>query len=236
VQPDPDAQPHDADKIAAKRRALHAFVAERPGRVRSELFCLDGDAERDADGDGFGCMDCDDNAPAVHPGAVERCDQVDNDCSGDTDDGPACPCPTEVVDGATFALCPFERTWEDAEAYCVSLGMHLARIDTKRQARALYQTAKRRGLKRAWIGLSDRATEGSFVWSDGAPFEFDYWKSNAPDNNACGEDCAAFSGDGRGHWYDTACNLARPFVCRVPAAAGAGTGAGAGADKTAPAP
>ena len=36
-------------------------------------------------------LDCDDHAPAVHPGAVETCDLRDEDCDGRVDDlaGPA---------------------------------------------------------------------------------------------------------------------------------------------------
>ena len=63
----------------------------------------------DADGDGHGALgsaavmacgapagyvgshdDCDDSDGAVHPGAAEICDNVDNDCDGGTDVG--CPC------------------------------------------------------------------------------------------------------------------------------------------------
>ena len=58
----------------------------------------------DADGDGFGddtslltsCSvdsgrvlqgnDCDDNNPAVSPGMVELCDELDNNCDGDVDE------------------------------------------------------------------------------------------------------------------------------------------------------
>jgi hypothetical protein len=37
----------------------------------------------DADGDGFcAAEECDDTNPMVHPGAVELCDGLDNDCSG----------------------------------------------------------------------------------------------------------------------------------------------------------
>ena len=52
----------------------------------------------DADGDGFeaiGCGsgdDCDDLAGAVHPGASEVCDGIDNDCSGGADDGAGMQC------------------------------------------------------------------------------------------------------------------------------------------------
>lgn len=42
----------------------------------------------DADHDGFvALVDCDDQEPGVHPGAVEACDGEDNDCDGVEDLG-----------------------------------------------------------------------------------------------------------------------------------------------------
>ncbi len=42
----------------------------------------------DADGDGHAeDVDCDDQNPLVNPGAVERCNGVDDDCDGETDEG-----------------------------------------------------------------------------------------------------------------------------------------------------
>lgn len=42
----------------------------------------------DNDGDGFNPpFDCDDDDPNVHPEAIETCDDVDNDCDGDVDEG-----------------------------------------------------------------------------------------------------------------------------------------------------
>ena len=47
---------------------------------------------RDADEDGYGDADCggddcDDSNPDIHPGATELCNEVDDDCDGDIDEG-----------------------------------------------------------------------------------------------------------------------------------------------------
>ncbi|MEZ4236631.1 MAG: putative metal-binding motif-containing protein [Myxococcota bacterium] len=75
------------------------------------------DGWTDADGDGYGdpgapapwcepeppagvvldATDCDDGDPAVHPGATEVCDGVDDDCDGEPDDG--LPTATWWTDG-----------------------------------------------------------------------------------------------------------------------------------------
>ncbi|MBN1774630.1 MAG: DUF4215 domain-containing protein [Deltaproteobacteria bacterium] len=51
------------------------------------------DADDDGYGPGVACGgDCDDGAGAIHPGATEVCNAVDDDCSGVTDDGPGMTC------------------------------------------------------------------------------------------------------------------------------------------------
>ncbi|MEZ4302692.1 MAG: DNRLRE domain-containing protein, partial [Polyangiaceae bacterium] len=57
----------------------------------------------DNDGDGANsCDDCDDANPATHPGASETCNEVDDNCDGQVDEGNVC-CPDEDGDG----ICDF---------------------------------------------------------------------------------------------------------------------------------
>ncbi|MFH1467177.1 MAG: MopE-related protein [Pseudomonadota bacterium] len=66
------------------------------------LGCGSEPAQADADGDGDGVprtRDCDDPNPRVHPGAVETCDGIDQDCDGIVDDGVTVTAWYRDVDG-----------------------------------------------------------------------------------------------------------------------------------------
>lgn len=90
-----------------------------PGQCRHRDFRVD------ADGDGFWTdvqcgRDCDDAAPAVHPGAPERCNARDDDCDGRIDEGTrraAQGSSTAVSEGmrarsaADLAWSPPSETW-----------------------------------------------------------------------------------------------------------------------------
>jgi hypothetical protein len=47
----------------------------------------EGQVTADTDGDGYVADDCAPADPAIHPGALEVCDGVDNNCDGNTDEG-----------------------------------------------------------------------------------------------------------------------------------------------------
>lgn len=207
-------KPYDAAKTSRARAELLAYVAARPGELRAATSCWGGSGEVDRDGDGAGCMDCDDADPAVHPGAAELCDGRDNDCSGVADDAAECPCALEIVDSAAFELCNLPMSWDEAAAFCGARGATLARLDAPKQSKRLYRAARELDEGRWWIGLSDRAEEGVFRWHDGAPLDATYFKKGQPDNDGCNEDCVALREDAKGRWHDTHCAQRRPFICR----------------------
>ena len=65
-----------------------------------------------------------------------------------------------------------------------------------------------------WFGISDRKTEGSFVYeSNGDPIRFSKWQTRQPDDHGSNEDCLElfrFAG-----WNDCPCSMERRYVCEI---------------------
>jgi len=111
---------------------------------------------RDQDGDGHGgpttrCQcgpgggyttvqggDCDDQRAEVHPGAPERCNALDDDCNGQTDEGDL------------SALCPLDQ----------GAIPHGTLLSCTAAGRCLYQCDPRVGDQPAWYDLNESGSDG----------------------------------------------------------------------------
>ncbi len=74
--------------------------------------------------------------------------------------------------GHTYLIAPM-MTWSEAEAAAVALGGHLASITSAAEAEFIQQTfrvSSQVNPGEYFIGLNDRSTEGTFVWTTGEPF------------------------------------------------------------------
>ncbi|XP_076451858.1 ladderlectin-like [Babylonia areolata] len=116
------------------------------------------------------------------------------------------------------------REFDDAENECRARGGHLVIIRDIATQRFLYNTL-RQDLGHddiVWIGLSDQASEGHFLWGDGTPAKFTYWASGQPGEFGSLEDCVAMDTREEGRWHDYSCSdwffssHHENFICEFP--------------------
>ena len=114
------------------------------------------------------------------------------------------------IEDAEFKYFPGDLLSSEAEAVCVSHGGHLATINSASQNTAVFMLADGQIV---WIGLTDAASEGTWVWMDGSPVVYSLWHAGQPDNYGSDEDCAVF-------WYgfewnDVPCDMygTAGYVC-----------------------
>lgn len=109
-------------------------------------------------------------------------------------------------DGRCFRLVPTPDTWDAAERACVVWGGHLVAYDDAEEEAAVEGQLG----DGHWIGLSDAAREGTFVWADGTALGYARWSPGAPASTPPWRDCVRHTASG---WLDARCNELRPFVC-----------------------
>ena len=106
--------------------------------------------------------------------------------------------------------------WFEAEACCVEWGGHLASIHSDGTNQFLQQIRNIDAF--TWIGLSDTARDGQYVWTDGSVFDFNKFHTGQPDSQN-GESCFHFF-DKLLTWNDYLCNehtwgiLQSSYICQ----------------------
>ncbi len=184
----------------------------------------------DADGDGYGeasvtttdCdapagyvaddTDCDDGDDTVNPGEVDVCDTLDNDCDGSKDNDGLCPCDVEEYLGDVYMFCETAQTWSADRTSCLAYGYELATVNDAAENIWMVDEAYTRYAGRWWIGLSDQASEGSWVWASGDAVTYTNWSSGEP-NGGTSESCCQLGRFGDYTWNDEPCGSSFYFVC-----------------------
>ncbi|CAG5867752.1 unnamed protein product [Menidia menidia] len=105
------------------------------------------------------------------------------------------------------------RSWQEAEARCVSEQGHLASFHSQEELSFLtaHMPAE------SWVGLNDISAENHFVYTDGTASDFLPWASHQPDNWGGDEDCVHLSGMNQadpGKLQDDACSASKEYICK----------------------
>ena len=92
--------------------------------------------------------------------------------------------------------------WHEARDYCATRGGHLVTIQTPSENRFVYELATENVQMGTWLGATDEAQEGIWVWVTGEPANYwnwgEYWNYSGKDGT---EDFLAFDGWDK-IWYD----------------------------------
>ncbi|XDV12798.1 hypothetical protein PO909_001373 [Leuciscus waleckii] len=113
--------------------------------------------------------------------------------------------------------------WDNSRKRCQDLGGDLVIINSSEEQEFLaQQTVISKASVLHWIGLTDRQTEGTWLWVDNTPLNSNLsWWIFPPDNydthDPLGEDCAVLNGYLRGEkWGDISCLKKERSICEIP--------------------
>lgn len=114
---------------------------------------------------------------------------------------------TDPTTGSCFVYFSAPLPYAQAEAACTAIAAKLAVIKAAQTNTFVLGLV---GAVDAFIGATDRTTEGTFLWLDNAadPLTggFTNWRAGEPNNGGVnGEDCAIIEGARMGTWDDRPC-------------------------------
>jgi hypothetical protein len=121
------------------------------------------------------------------------------------------PCDGGVLEASSntcYRVFAAPLPWEEAVSACQDWGGLLVGIESPLEhdfVAALSDTD-------IWLGVNDRAAEGTFVGTDGAPVVFFNWSEGQPDDFLGEEDCVALRSLDL-LWNDTSCTAEKAYVC-----------------------
>ncbi|XP_039876056.1 CD209 antigen-like protein E isoform X5 [Simochromis diagramma] len=155
---------------------------------------------------------------------------------------PTCPVPKVIDDpcykceegwelhgGKCYYFSTSKSSWEQSRDECRAKGGELVKIDSREEQRFLDRRLRNvmtEDEDRFWIGLTDSAVEGRWVWADGSPLDqsLTFWSKGEPDNwtghngeHPDGDDCVRMGEKGGADdlkcWFDAFCSKPHRSIC-----------------------
>ncbi|XP_017163008.1 C-type lectin domain family 4 member E-like isoform X1 [Poecilia reticulata] len=168
------------------------------------------------------------------------------------EDEPSCETGWVQFQGSCYHFSTDQFSWAESRRSCREAGAELVKVDSRelqvrnsvrysiqildqdKPGRVLtsplqyflrfHLTGKMKSFQDMfWIGLTDSAEEGRWVWTDGSDLSESvrFWSQKEPDNwtaeNPAGENCVRMGTEGGGpmnNWYDKDCGAAQKRICQ----------------------
>ena len=112
-------------------------------------------------------------------------------------------CEEGNFNGHRYMIFDNDKTYHEAEAYCESLGGHLATIHNQEENDYLYRYMVSQGYASAYFGFSDEANEGEWKWVNGDSVFYTNWADGEPNSGRDTENYAQFYWEyPNGKWND----------------------------------
>ncbi|XP_052692400.1 perlucin-like protein [Crassostrea angulata] len=103
-------------------------------------------------------------------------------------------------------------TWNNAQLDCSVKGAKLVEIESPEENAYIHSLANNL-TKPAWLGGTDVAEEGKWVWhSKGTIFSYSAWYSGQP-NNYNNQDCLCLYRSHALTWWDDSCAASYQYIC-----------------------
>uniref|UniRef100_A0A3B4UN77 C-type lectin domain-containing protein n=1 Tax=Seriola dumerili TaxID=41447 RepID=A0A3B4UN77_SERDU len=131
-----------------------------------------------------------------------------------------CPVGWRRFSHACYFLSCNTGSWEKGREDCRAKEADLVIIDSLEEQTFLSNLVKEETL--AWIGLTDEAMEGTWIWIDGTPLSLQYWRNTQPDNGGGDqslgeEDCGQIilGTNDLKNWNDLPCKTDVKWICEI---------------------
>jgi len=123
-------------------------------------------------------------------------------------------CTKQSFGGHDYLFCDNAQSWDDASVSCEGQGSTLLQLNDATEENWVYHVINGISTQKWWMGLNDRASEGTFSWHGGSPVTYSNFYAGEPNNAGGNEDCGQlnrfYPASG---WNDEPCSLHLRYVC-----------------------
>ncbi|XP_068560734.1 CD209 antigen-like protein C isoform X2 [Cebidichthys violaceus] len=129
-----------------------------------------------------------------------------------------CPAGWRMFSCACYLISEESGSWDKGRLDCRDRGADLVVISSTDEQRFLSNFTETE--TPAWIGLTDRVQEKTWMWIDGARLSLKFWRKTQPDNGGghgelWDEDCAHITSGEKSskNWSDLSCGVSLRWIC-----------------------